>query len=77
VPNLLDRLREQRATARTSADEILTRAAAEGRDPSHDELAEYQAHVVAERKRPTAWKANGTGCSPRSAPWPPAAEGRR
>jgi HK97 family phage major capsid protein len=50
VPNLLDRLREQRATARTSADEILTRAAAEGRDPSHDELAEYQAHVVAERE---------------------------
>jgi HK97 family phage major capsid protein len=50
VPNLLDRLREQRATARTSADEILTRAAAEGRDPSPDELAEYQAHVVAERE---------------------------
>jgi HK97 family phage major capsid protein len=50
VPNLLDRLREQRATARTSAEEILTRAAAEGRDPSPDELAEYQAHVVAERE---------------------------
>ena len=50
MPNLLDRLREQRATARTASDEILTRAAAEGRDPSPDELAEYQAHVVAERE---------------------------
>jgi HK97 family phage major capsid protein len=50
VPNLLDQLREQRATARTSADEILTRAAADGRDPAPDELAQYQAHVTAERE---------------------------
>jgi HK97 family phage major capsid protein len=50
VANLLDQLREQRATARTAGDEILTRAAAEGRDPSPDELAEYQQHVLAERE---------------------------
>jgi HK97 family phage major capsid protein len=50
LPNLLDQLREQRATARTSADEILTRAASEGRDPAPDELAQYQAHVAAERE---------------------------
>ena len=47
---LLDDLRGQRATARTSADEILTRAAADGRDPAPDELAQYQAHVTAERE---------------------------
>jgi HK97 family phage major capsid protein len=50
VPNLVDQLRDQRATARQAQDEILTRAAAEGRDPSSEELAEYQAHVVAERE---------------------------
>jgi HK97 family phage major capsid protein len=50
VPNLLDQLREQRATARAAGDEILTRAAAEGRDPHPDELAELQAHVTAERE---------------------------
>jgi HK97 family phage major capsid protein len=47
---LIDQLREQRATARAAGDEILTRAAAEARDPAPDELAEYQAHVVAERE---------------------------
>jgi HK97 family phage major capsid protein len=47
---LLDQLKERRATARTSGDEILTRAASEGRDPTPEELAEYQAHVVAERE---------------------------
>jgi HK97 family phage major capsid protein len=50
VPNLLDQLKEQRATARTSADEILHRAASEGRDPSPDELGEYQQHVRDERE---------------------------
>jgi HK97 family phage major capsid protein len=50
VPNLVDQLRDQRATARQAQDEILTRAASEGRDPSSDELAEYQAQVVAERE---------------------------
>jgi HK97 family phage major capsid protein len=47
---LLEQLKDQRATARAAGDEILTRAATEGREPSPDELAEYQAHVVAERE---------------------------
>jgi HK97 family phage major capsid protein len=47
---LLDDLKGQRAAARTAADEILTRAATEARDPSPEELATYQAHVVAERE---------------------------
>jgi HK97 family phage major capsid protein len=50
VPNLLDQLRERRGEARTAADEILTRAASEGREPSPDELAAYQLQVVAERE---------------------------
>jgi HK97 family phage major capsid protein len=50
VPNLLDQLRERRGEARSSADEILTRASQEGRDPAPDELAQYQAHVTAERE---------------------------
>src|SRR5829696_572072 len=50
MASLLDQLREQRASARASADEILTRAAAEQRDPVPDELAEYQQHVLAERE---------------------------
>jgi HK97 family phage major capsid protein len=57
VPNLLDQLREQRATARTSADEILTRAATEGRDPAPDELAQYQQQVLAEREAADAMEA--------------------
>jgi HK97 family phage major capsid protein len=57
LANLLDQLREQRATARTSADEILTRAASEGRDPAPDELAQYQAHVTAEREAADAMEA--------------------
>jgi phage portal protein BeeE len=44
VPQLLDQLREQRATARREGDEILTRAAAEGRDLTAEELTGYQAH---------------------------------
>jgi HK97 family phage major capsid protein len=47
---LLDQLKDQRATARAAGDEILTRAAAEGRDPTPEELAEYQQHMVAERE---------------------------
>jgi HK97 family phage major capsid protein len=54
---LLDQLREQRATARTAGDEILTRAAAEARDPSPDEPAQYQAHVTAEREAADAMEA--------------------
>jgi len=41
MATLLDQLREQRASARASADEILTRAASEGRDPAPDELGQY------------------------------------
>jgi HK97 family phage major capsid protein len=54
---LLDQLKDRRATARTSGDEILTRAASEGRDPSPDELAAYQAHVTAEREAADAMEA--------------------
>jgi HK97 family phage major capsid protein len=57
VPNLLDQLREQRATARTERDQILTRAAAEQRDPSPEELAQYQAHDLAEREASDALEA--------------------
>jgi HK97 family phage major capsid protein len=57
VPNLLDQLRERRGEARTAADEILTRAASEGRDPAPDELAAYQAHVTAEREAADAMEA--------------------
>jgi HK97 family phage major capsid protein len=57
VPNLLDQLREQRAMARTERDQILTRAAAEGRDPTPEELAQYQAHDLAERQASDAMEA--------------------
>jgi HK97 family phage major capsid protein len=57
VPSLLDQLREQRAQARTSGDEILTRAASEGRDLAADELAAYQAQVVATREADDAIEA--------------------
>jgi HK97 family phage major capsid protein len=50
VANLLDQLREQRATARTAADDVRTRASAEGRDLAPDELAAYQAQVAQERE---------------------------
>ena len=50
MANLLDQLREQRATARAAGDEILTRAAGESREPTPDELATYQTQVVAERE---------------------------
>jgi HK97 family phage major capsid protein len=54
---LLEQLKDQRATARAAGDEILTRAAAEARDPSPDELAQYQAHVTAEREAADAMEA--------------------
>src|ERR687897_3284503 len=57
VPGLLDQLKEQRASARTAADEILTRAASEGRDPAPEELAQYQTHVLAEREAADAMEA--------------------
>ena len=57
MPDLLDQLRDQRAAARTAADEILTRAAAEQRDLATDELAAYQAQVAAEREAADAMEA--------------------
>jgi HK97 family phage major capsid protein len=50
MPDLLDQLCDQRTAARTAADEILTRAAAEQRDLTPEELADYQAQVVAQRE---------------------------
>ena len=50
MPQLLNQLREQRATARTAADEILTRAATEGRDLTAEEFAEHTRQVTAERE---------------------------
>ena len=57
MPNLLDQLSEQRATARAEGDAILTRAATEQRDPSPEELVAYQAQVVAERQAADAMEA--------------------
>jgi HK97 family phage major capsid protein len=54
---LLDQLKERRATARAEGDQILTRAAQEDRDPSPEELATYQAQVVAEREAADALEA--------------------
>jgi HK97 family phage major capsid protein len=50
MPDLLDQLRDQRNAARTAADEVLTRAANEGRDLTPDELAEHGRAVAAERE---------------------------
>ena len=50
MPALLDQLRQRRDTARQQAEEILTRAADEGRDLDPDELAEHRQHVIAERE---------------------------
>jgi HK97 family phage major capsid protein len=47
---LTDRLREQRNTARTTADEILTRASSEERDLTTAELADHRDAVDAERE---------------------------
>jgi HK97 family phage major capsid protein len=47
---LLDDLRGQRAAARTAADDILTRAATEGRDLTPEEFAEHTRQVTAERE---------------------------
>jgi hypothetical protein len=48
--SLLDQLRDRRDTARKAAEQILTRAADEGRDLTPDELAEHRQHVIAERE---------------------------
>src|SRR5215207_4558666 len=47
---LIDQLREQRATVRTTADAILTRAAAEQRDLTGEELAEHTTRAVEARE---------------------------
>jgi HK97 family phage major capsid protein len=57
VPTLLDQLNTRRGEARAAGDEILTRAASEGRDPTPEELAAYQSHVVAEREAADALEA--------------------
>jgi HK97 family phage major capsid protein len=54
---LLDELREQRAAARTAADQVLERAAAEQRDLTPEELAEHGRQVVAEREASDAMEA--------------------
>jgi len=54
---LLDDLRGQRAAARTAADEILTRAAAEGRDLTPEEFTEHTRQVTAEREAADAMEA--------------------
>ena len=46
---LLDELREQRAAARTAADQVLERAAAEQRDLTAEEATAYREQVAAER----------------------------
>jgi HK97 family phage major capsid protein len=50
VPSVIERLREQRTSARDAADQILTRAAEEQRDLNPDEIAEHRLHVIAERE---------------------------
>ena len=50
MPSLLDQLREQRATVRAAGDEILIRAANEGRDLTSEELADHGARVVEARE---------------------------
>jgi hypothetical protein len=50
MPNLLDRLREQRDVARRSADEILTRASTEERDLTVNELQDHADLVTQERE---------------------------
>jgi hypothetical protein len=57
MPDLLDQLRDQRNAARTAADDILTRAAAEQRDLSPEEHEQHRAQVAAEREAADAMDA--------------------
>ena len=57
MPDLLDQLRDRRTAARTAADDILTRAAAEQRDLTPDELADHGRQVLAEREAADAMDA--------------------
>jgi HK97 family phage major capsid protein len=54
---LLDELRQRRSTAREASDAILHRAAAEQRDLTADELADYQARIVEAREADDAIEA--------------------
>lgn len=47
---LLDQLRHRRDTARQAGEQILTRAADEGRDLTPEEFAEHRQHMIAERE---------------------------
>jgi HK97 family phage major capsid protein len=55
--SLLDELRAKRTTAREGADQVLERAAAESRDLTQEELAQYQARVVEQREAEDAIEA--------------------
>jgi hypothetical protein len=58
--SLLEELRQRRTAARTAADAVLTRAAedpAGPRDLTPEELADYQAQVVAQREAEDAIEA--------------------
>jgi HK97 family phage major capsid protein len=57
VPPLLEELRAKRTAAREAADQILERAAAETRDLSAEELAQYQQRVVEQREADDAIEA--------------------
>src|SRR5918994_4705139 len=57
MPDLLDQVRTRRGEARTAQDAILTRAAAEQRDLTPDELAEHGRQVMAEREAADAMDA--------------------
>jgi HK97 family phage major capsid protein len=57
VPDLLDQLRDQRTAARTAADTILERAAAEQRDLTPEEHTQHRAQVTAEREAADAMDA--------------------
>jgi HK97 family phage major capsid protein len=55
--SLLEELRQRRTAARTAADAVLERAAAESRDLTPEELADYQAQVLAQREADDAIEA--------------------
>ena len=73
---LLDDLRGQRAAARTAADDILTRAATEGRDLTPEEFAEHTRQVTAEREATDAMEQERDRQLAEVRPWPPGAASR-
>jgi HK97 family phage major capsid protein len=54
---LVDDLRQRRAAARDAGDQILQRAAAEQREPTPEEMADFQAQLVAQREADDALEA--------------------